>query len=126
MTRRALKPCPWPTCSALTPGGYCNEHGRRRDRARGTPDDRGYGDKWRKTRAKYRAQAPTNPEGVLICENCGKAESQLTGPLHCDHIDGEGPNGPRGHDLTNLQNLCPRCHGMKTRHQTGTAGAPRI
>lgn len=131
MTRRALRPCAGsPLCPELVEGGgYCAEHRRLRDLARGTAADRGYDKTWRTTRADYLAHhAPRkNYLGVSvpICENCGRCAEETQHPLEVDHIDGLGPDGPRGHDPTNLQALCRPCHQTKTAHQTGTAGGPR-
>jgi len=37
-----------------------------------------------------------------------------------DHIDGLGPNGPRGHDWSNLRALCHSHHSQRTaRDQPG-------
>lgn len=119
MTRKSLTPCHGsPLCPELVPAGkrYCDAHALDRNRAKGSPDARGYDSRWRKTRAEKLALTP-------YCENCGSDGDGR--PLHVDHIDGLGPNGPRGHDLDNLQTLCEVCHGAKTAYQTGTAGGPR-
>lgn len=119
MTRRALKPCAGsPLCPELVAAGnYCPRHALDRNRAKGSPDERGYDKAWRKTRGLYLYRHPA-------CENCGVTADDTDRPLHVDHIDGLGPFGPRGHDPDNLQTLCERCHGSKTAIQTGTAGGP--
>lgn len=115
-----LKPCPGsPVCPELvrSPDRYCPEHRRQLERSRGSPDERGYDARWQKTRARYLRQNPR-------CEECGITAEDYGAPLHVDHIDGLGPLGPRGHDPSNLQTLCPSCHQTKTAHQTGSKGAP--
>jgi 5-methylcytosine-specific restriction protein A len=42
-----------------------------------------------------------------------------------DHIDGLGPLGPRGYDLTNLQALTRPCHARKTAMHDGGYGHRR-
>ena len=126
MTTRGLRPCSTPGCPELVTGGLCHQHARAKDAARGSAAARGYGPQWQATRLRYlRDHAPRDPAGDVVCENCG-APSTSDAPLHIDHIDGLGPTGPRGLDFDNLQALCPTCHGIKTAHQTGTAGGPRI
>jgi 5-methylcytosine-specific restriction protein A len=133
MTRRALKPCAGsPLCPELVEGRYCQAHDRDRERARGSAAARGYDAEWTKTRFRYLdTLRKASPDGLARCEECGIPERPKSGPLrptlslHVDHIDGLGPNGPRGHDFDNLQALCQPCHGTKTALQTGTAGGPR-
>ena len=36
-----------------------------------------------------------------------------------DHIDGQGPSSPRGHDWSNLQAMCHACHTRKTNTHDG-------
>lgn len=64
---------------------------------------RGYDRQWRNFRAEYMGDNP-------VCENKG-----CTNPAeHLDHIDGLGPNAPRGRDPKNLRKLCHSCHSKKT------------
>lgn len=114
-----------PRCPNLTKGGPCAQHAAAYESRRGTAHQRGYDSAHRATRARYRAIAPRNLAGALICENCATPEPPDGPELHLDHIDGLGPNGPNGHNLDNLQNLCHPCHGIKTAHQTGIAGGPQ-
>jgi 5-methylcytosine-specific restriction enzyme A len=44
-----------------------------------------------------------------ICERCNR---NISTEVH--HLDGLGPNGPRGYDMTNLQALCKSCHSQIT------------
>lgn len=129
MTRRALKPCNGsPICPELVqpPDRYCEEHSRRRDLDRGTPADRGYTNRWRKFAWAYkRRRGDEHPDGEPRCDHCGLTADETGAPLEVDHIDGRGPLGPRGYDVTNLQLLCRRDHQTKTAHQTGTAGGAR-
>lgn len=126
MTTRAPKPCAMAGCPELVTGGLCHDHARAKEARRGSAASRGYGPQWQRTRTIYLTRhAPTDIDGRPLCENCGTAGTDLN-PIHVDHIDGLGPTGPRGHDPANLQALCARCHGIKTAHQTGTAGGPRI
>lgn len=124
MTRRALKPCAHPTCPELVrpPASRCPDHERDRDRARGTATERGYDHRWREEARRYKDKR--RAEGTDYCDHCGRGEDELDRPLEVDHIDGLGPNGPRGYDPTNYQLLCRPDHQAKTAHQTGAKGAP--
>ncbi|TFB96539.1 HNH endonuclease [Cryobacterium sp. MDB2-A-2] len=42
-----------------------------------------------------------------------------------DHIDGLGPNGPRGFDNNNLQALSASHHSRKTASRDGGFGNPK-
>ena len=121
VTRRALRPCSQPACPELVRGGgLCHDHARNRQTVRGSAHARGYDRQWRQTAANYlQHHALRNAAGEPICEECGASAAEVGAPLHVDHIDGQGPTGPRGHDPTNLQALCPSCHARKTRAQTG-------
>lgn len=120
MTRRALKPCADPLCPELVrpPARRCPEHEREKDRARGTPAQRGYDHRWRAEADRYREQR--RKAGTYRCDHCGRAD----GTLEVDHVDGLGPLGPRGYDPENYQLLCRQDHQTKTAHQTGAKGAP--
>lgn len=76
------------------------------DTARPSASARGYGSRWHVTRAVKLAATP-------LCEDC-EARGETVGATEVDHIDGLGPNGPRGHDLDNLRSLCKSCHSRKT------------
>lgn len=41
------------------------------------------------------------------------------GRLEVDHVISVRDAPDRAFDLSNLQSLCPRCHGAKTRHEMG-------
>lgn len=122
MTRR---PCSGsPICPNLVEGGGpCPDHAKATDQRRGSSHQRGYDHQWRATRNRYlELLRQTDVEGLARCEECGLSELELEHPLEVDHIDGLGPNGPRGHDLDNLQALCRAHHQSKTAHQTKTGG----
>lgn len=48
------------------------------------------------------------------CVKCG-----ARGRLEVDHIERVRDAMHRAFDLSNLQSLCPRCHGAKTRIESG-------
>lgn len=101
-------------CPELTDkGSKCDQHRkadrRQADRKRPNATERGYGNKWRKARAEYLAAWP-------ICEEpgCGEPATDV------DHIDGLGPNGPRGYDWANFRSYCRSDHAKRTaRDQPG-------
>lgn len=95
------------------PNRFCPAHGvytgrrcpacqRERDRARGSSSQRGYGSDWQATRAAFLAAHPHCSDG------CGEPATEV------DHIDGLGPNGPRGHDWANLRGFTKAHHSRRT------------
>ena len=101
-------------CNRLTDSTRCERCRKRKrrldDKRRPTAAERGYDAAWRKTRAAYLKLHP-------YCED----ESGCIEPADdVDHIDGQGPNGPRGHDPDNLRSLCHSHHSKRTaRDQPG-------
>jgi 5-methylcytosine-specific restriction protein A len=79
-----------------------------------TRQERGYGTVWQRTRRVKLAQSP-------LCEDCD-AGGLVMPATEVDHIDGQGPNGARGHDLDNLRSLCKSCHSKKTVRLDGGLG----
>jgi hypothetical protein len=59
-------------------------------------------------RAKPGCASPKNKE-TSEDEHCEEPSA------HVHHLDGLGPQGPRGFDPENLMALCPRCHALRTR-----------
>lgn len=106
---RALRVCSIKGCSELTRQGKCDECRRRAnsDRARVTGT---------RYNARWRAFAHTWLRRYPLCFMCGGTA------VHVDHIDGLGPDGPRGYDPANLQSLCRPCHSKKTVAQDGGFG----
>lgn len=111
---RAPSVCTTTGCTSPAPPGRsrCDPHRREYnatvDSRRPTAAARGYDRKWQATRAAY---LNTHP----MCEDgCGQPATDV------DHIDGLGPNGPHGHDWSNLRALAHACHGRRTaRDQPG-------
>lgn len=78
--------------------------------ARPSAAARGYDARWSRTRKRYLRDHAT-------CEDDSGCNAAAT-DVH--HRDGLGPNGPRGHDPTNLQALCHAHHSQLTaREQPG-------
>jgi len=117
MPRRPPSVCTAPGCGVLVPlgKGPCGAHRlearRASDAKRPSARQRGYDSKWEKTRKAY---LKANP----YCVECDV--SFLSRATDVDHIDGLGPNGPRGHDWSNLRALCHSHHSQRTaRDQPG-------
>jgi hypothetical protein len=72
------------------------------------PRRRGYGPDWERTRAIYLQQCP-----FCHFHNCRQYATQV------HHLDGQGPQGPRGHDFGNLQGLCHSHHSHITAKEHG-------
>ena len=114
-----MRVCTTPGCPTLVPTGTgqcqaCTQaRHRRTNQRRPTTTQRGYGRAWFRTRGHQLKHHPT-------CAHCGQPAA------HVHHIDGHGPNGPRGHDPTNLLSLCLSCHSRVTaRDQPGGWHATR-
>lgn len=103
-----MKVCTEPGCPTLVArGSRCPAH-QPKDR-RPTRTQRGYDAHWQRTRARYLAAHPH-------CETAGCPRLATD----VDHIDGQGPRGPHGHDPDNLRALCHQHHSQRTaRDQPG-------
>lgn len=111
MARRAMKVCSRPGCPNLVEAGVgrCDACRGDAERARGTAAERGYDTRWRRTRADFLQEFP-----LCSAHGCIHLAEDV------DHIDGEGPLGPRGHDWSNLRALCKSHHAERTaRDQPG-------
>lgn len=107
----AMRVCNVPGCPNYAEPGKsrCGDHTRAAEQARGTAHQRGYGSRWRNTRRRYLDTHPLCSE-----PNCPQLATDV------DHIDGLGPNGPHGHDPTNLRGYCHSHHSQRTaRDQPG-------
>jgi len=114
VARKSLSPCAEPGCPTLVREAKCDLHrreaSRQDDARRPSSVERGYDATWRATRAAYLKAYPQcqDPQG------CIKPATDV------DHIDGQGPRGPRGHDWANLRGLCHSHHSQRTaRDQPG-------
>ena len=98
---------PLPACrESRCPGratrrGYCADHAREQDRARGTSVQRGYDSAWRRMRGEYIAQHPR-------CEVCGGTATDV------DHRVSVREDASRRLDRTNLRSLCHAHHSQRT------------
>jgi 5-methylcytosine-specific restriction protein A len=107
----AKQACSNPTCPHLATRGLCPKCRREQreayDRRRPGARARGYDRRWERTRKAFLAAHPD-------CELCPAPATDA------DHRDGLGPNGPAGHDFSNLRALCHSCHSARTaRDQPG-------
>lgn len=109
-SRTRISVCSTPGCPALTEGRFCPDHRQAPPDKRPSAHRRGYDAQWRKTRAQFLKTHPT----------CQDASGCLKPATDVDHIDGLGPNGPRGYDWSNLRSLCHSHHSQRTaRDQPG-------
>lgn len=95
--------CTTPGCSGRAPRGRCRACLARAERARGNPAARGYTSRWRRFSAGYLRRHPW-----CAWPGCGRVATEV------DHIDGLGPNGPRGYDEDSLRPLCHGHHSART------------
>ena len=114
---RAPSVCNHKGCTQPAPHGQgrCETHrlAQRKDQDQHRPSarQRGYDQRWERTRKAYPANHPR-------CCVCNQPATDV------DHIDGAGPLSPRGHDWSNLQALCHPCHSRKTAAHDGSFGRP--
>lgn len=112
---QALSVCTTPGCPTLTPGGRCPDCTSAASRQRGSARAKGYDARWERTREAYLRAHP-----YCGCDECLTLPSIMRPwATEVDHIDGLGPNGPRGHDWGNLQALTKSHHSRKTGRETG-------
>ncbi len=103
MPQAALRPCPAPSCQALTHGGRCPDHQRTSWKGRGKTAERGYGAGWRKVRA---AKLADNP----LCQRCEeRGRTTLATEVH--HRDHDQFN----RRPENLESVCTPCHRARER-----------
>lgn len=111
-----MQVCPTPGCPTLTQAGRCPTCARKAAQARPTPTSKGYDARWQRTREAYLRE-----HRYCECDACTLLPMLLK-PLasEVNHIDGLGPNGPRGHDHANLQAMTKSHHSRHTaRDQPG-------
>jgi len=94
-----------PGCPEMVQGSTrCPEHTVKQDDTyRPNASARGYDGRWRKA---SRAYLLANPTCCVV--GCDRASTDT------DHIDGKGPLGPRGYDLSNWRALCHQHHSAIT------------
>ena len=119
MPRRPLKPCAQPGCPALVESGRCPDHDRKRqynrDHPRGSSTAQGYGQRWRRARARFLGAHP-------LCAQCQR-EGRVTAATVVDHKVPHRADAALFWDESNWQPLCGRCHDRKTARQ-GRWGRP--
>jgi 5-methylcytosine-specific restriction protein A len=114
---RRFTVCAEPGCPELVREGrgYCKSCRRARAAQRPTKYEQGYDARWQRTRAAFLSEWP-------LCEEPGC----LARATEAHHRDGQGPNGPRGHDHHNLEALCKRHHAMRhARERHAHTATPR-
>jgi 5-methylcytosine-specific restriction protein A len=100
MGRRPGRFCFVPGCPRLAVArGYCQEHARQLERARGSAAARGYGGAWPEIQAEFLRAHPA-------CVDCGApaAEAHHLQPKRLGGTD----------DWVNLMALCKSCHSRRT------------
>lgn len=125
----SLAPCSEPGCPTLSERGLCSEHlalrRRRHDATRGTRQERGYDETWRRKRAWVLSRvssARRDPDGVIrghggVCVFCKVERQRVTRATEVDHIDGNSRNNADD----NLRSTCKPCHSRRTAVDQGFA-----
>ena len=109
MATKPLRPCQYPGCYTLVPGGYCDRHRpRTRDRSEEAKAWRWmYGTQnWKRLRSEQLLRAPW-------CRECAKRGIR-TRATDVDHIRDHKGDWAVFTDEANLQSLCHSCHSRKT------------
>ena len=107
--------CTQRRCIEITEGGVrCPAHTTGPTRRRTSPAAAGYSHSWDAASRSYLRSHPW-----CAWPGC-TAAAEVT-----DHVDGQGPLGPRGFDPTNWQPLCSSHHGVKTARHDGGHGNRR-
>lgn len=109
MATKPLRPCRYPGCFALVPGGYCDRHrpkaGDRSEEAKswrwmyGTPT-------WKHLRSEQLLREPW-------CRECARRGIRRRA-TDVDHIRDHKGDWTVFSDEANLQSLCHSCHSRKT------------
>lgn len=109
MATKPLRPCQYPGCYTLVPGGYCDRHRpRTRDRSEeakawrwmyGTPV-------WKRLRGEQLLREPW-------CRECAR-RGVRTRATDVDHVRDHKGDWAVFTDESNLQSLCHSCHSRKT------------
>ena len=107
---RPLRPCTIPGCWRLSANGRCSIH---RADERPSASRRGYGSRWRRTRADFLARHP------LCADPFGRHGSRLVAASEVDHIIPHRGDPDLFWDEANLQALCKSCHSRKTMMEAG-------
>ena len=114
MAHKPLRPCRYPGCHALVPGGYCAAHrpkwAERRESA-----------SWHwmySTAAWTRDLRPGQLLREPFCRSCAR-RGLRTPATDVDHIRDHKGDWRLFTDRANLQSLCHRCHSRKTLRENG-------
>ena len=117
MPYKAMKPCGYPGCPALTDRQYCPEHQKlvssHYNRYERTPTmKRQYNGAWPRIRKAFIAAHP-------LCEVC-QSEGRVTAAAEVHHIVPLAQGGTHAED--NLMALCKECHSRITAREGGRWG----
>lgn len=111
---RPLTSCAQGGCPELVERGYCPRHKRERQRPywrrRASARKRGYDATWERTRRAFLAEHP-----LCECDDCEQLPpTDRPQAVDVHHRDDLGPDGPRGHDFTNLRAMAHDHHARHT------------
>jgi len=125
--QRSLKPCNYPGCRTLVPGGKarCEKHSQRSyynpeyERLRAQAHERGYDWKWRKERGEF-----LRVHRVCECERCAASGNPLPANT-VDHIQPHRGDAQLFWDRANWRAMNKVCHDRKTAREDGGFGNRR-
>jgi 5-methylcytosine-specific restriction enzyme A len=113
-----MRHCRQPNCGEIVARGYCPRHARLEDQARGTAAQRGYGRRWARRAARFRAAFPLcgqRPGGLAPVMSACADEGRVTVAEAVDHVrPHRGDAGLFWDETGNWQSLCAACHARKT------------
>jgi len=110
--------CPEPGCRAVVVCGRCPVHARDVDRARGSRQSRGYGNRWARRSRLFRARYPLcgmRPDGRPPVMSQCHDDGRTTIADVVDHVaPHKGDPALFWDELANWQSLCNACHSRKS------------
>lgn len=109
MATKPLRPCRYPGCYRLVPGGYCDEH-RPKERPR---SQEAQAWRWMYQTPEWQALRSDQLLREPWCRECAK-HGVRTRATDADHIVDHKGRWDVFTDAGNLQSLCHSCHSRKT------------
>jgi len=113
-----VKFCADQTCNNRVERGYCPEHARARNRARGSQRARGYTRRWESRARRFKARYPLcgmRPDGRPPVMSQCYDEGRITPAYQVDHVvPHRGDDDLFWDEINNWQALCAACGSRKT------------
>lgn len=113
-----MKYCADQLCNRRVEDGYCPEHARTIEHARGSSNARGYTYRWQRRAARFKANFPLcgmRPDGRPPVMSACYDEGRITPAYQVDHVvPHRGDMALFWDELGNWQSLCAACGAKKS------------